>query len=87
MGREQVGFPESQPSTTEGLTTCEWVILAELEVTEYLKDQGPDTLRVALKVGSGPQPDRPLVRVESGQDIVVGLEYVLFLGNRRFPDT
>ena len=52
---------------------------------EYLKGEGPDTIRVALKVESGPRPDRPLVRAEHAQNVREGLEYVLFLRGRSFP--
>ena len=85
--REQVNVPYSGGSYSEGKPVCEWVVFAEVEVQEYLKGDGPDTLRVALKVGSGPQPDRPLVRVEHVQNVKEGFEYVLFLRAQGFPDS
>ena len=84
---EQVNVPYRDGSYFEGKPVCEWVAFAQVEVQEYLKGEGPDTLRVALKVGSDPEPDRPLVRVEHLRNVEEGLEYMLFLSGRSFPDT
>ena len=84
---EQVSVPGGASPFFEGKPVCEWMVFAELEVQEYMKGNGPDTLLVALKVASGPEPDRPLIRVEHSQNVKEGLEYVLFLRGRSFPDT
>lgn len=83
---EQVSVPDRYSPFHEGKPVCEWMAFTEVEVREYLKGEGPGTIRVALKVSSGPWPDRPLVRVEDSQDVRQGLEYVLFLRGQRFPD-
>ncbi len=87
VSSEQVKVPESDTDDCGSRPICRWVVFVEVEVMEYLKGDGPDMLLVAVPVANVPNPGGPLVNVESGQDIVVGLEYVLFLGNRRFPDT
>ncbi len=84
--REQVSVPGGDSPFFEGKPVCEWMAFAEVEVKEYLKGEGPDKIRVALKVSSGPRPDRPLVRVEHAQNVREGLEYVLFLRGRQLPD-
>ncbi len=83
--REQVKVPESGIDAYGDRPICRWVVFVEVEVMEYLKGEGPATLLVGVPVANVPNPGRPLVNVEAGQDIEVGLEYVLFLGNRRFP--
>ena len=83
---EQVSVPGGDSPFFEGKPVCEWMAFAEVEVKEYLKGDGPGTIRVALKVESGPLPDRPLVRVEDAQNVREGLEYVLFLRGRDLPD-
>ena len=83
---EQVSVPGGDSPLFEGKPVCEWMAFTEAEVNEYLKGEGPDTIRVALKVSSGPLPDRPLVRVEDSQNVRKGHEYVLFLRGRSFPD-
>lgn len=87
LSREEVRFPESQSGTTGGETTCEWVVLAEVEVKEYLKGEGPDALRVALPVAEFPGPDRSAAAVGDLYDIEVGSEYVLFLQSNQFTRT
>ena len=87
VSREQIRFPESQPSAGEDQATCEWVVLADVEVMEYLKGQGPDTIRVALPVAEFPRPDRPAAKVGDRYDIEAGSEYVLFLDASRFTKT
>ena len=87
VSREQVKVPESDTDDYKGRPICRWVVFVEVEVMEYLKGEGPATLLVAVPVANVPNPGRPLVNVEAGQDIEVGIDYVLFLGKRRFPDT
>ena len=83
---EQVSVPDRYSPFFEGKPVCEWMAFTEVEVKEYLKGEGTGTIRVALKVSSGPLPDRPLVRVEDSQEVREGHEYVLFLRARGFPD-
>ena len=87
--REQVNIPYSRPEG-EGRgvdgPNCLWVVFAEVEVMEYLKGQGPDTLRIALLVEEAPWLDRPLARVGENSDVEVGREYVLFLQSREFNE-
>lgn len=87
--REQVNIPARDPSYPDiprRQPVCEWVVFVDVEVQEYLKGDGPETLRVVLLEASGPQLDRPLVRVEGAQDVKEGFEYVLFLQERKYPD-
>ena len=77
--REQIRIRESAPDDTKDLPLCQWVVYAEMEVSEYLKGRGPDTLRVALPVAEVPRPERPTATVEDHHDIEIGAEYVLFL--------
>ena len=63
LSREQARIPDSGSGGGKGKPKCLWVVYADVEVHEYLKGEGPGTLRVALPVTEIPQVDRPLATV------------------------
>ncbi len=79
LSREQARIPDLDSGGGRGKPKCLWVVYADLEVHEYLKGEGPGTLRVALPVAEIPQEDRPLATVQERHDVKMGNEYVLFL--------
>ena len=81
ISREQVNIPITRSGGTGAEPPCEWKIMIEFEVSEYLKGAGDSLIRLAIDVERGPSVRRPVAEVLRGWDVELGKEYILFLTN------